>query len=155
MTDAFDPFGARAQLPGDSRVFYKLARLQEQGIATIDKLPFSIRILLESLLRNCDGDVISMDDVANLARWTPQSANRAEIPFKPGRVILQDFTGVPVIVDLASMRSAMERYGGDPGRINPTIPVDLVIDHSVPSCPPRVVSGSNQSAGPRWTVAVL
>ncbi|MGB3717354.1 MAG: aconitate hydratase AcnA [Candidatus Promineifilaceae bacterium] len=131
MSKLFDHFGARAILPGDERAFFRLAKLQEDGIANIDRLPFSIRVLLEALLRTCDGEVISRDDVTNLARWQAQSESRGELPFKPGRVILQDFTGVPVVVDLASLRSAMARYGGDPSRINPVVPVDLVIDHSV------------------------
>ncbi len=131
MSKLFDHFGARDILPGDERAYFRLAKLQEDGIADIDRLPFSIRVLLEVLLRNCDGEVISKEDVTNLARWPAQSESRGELPFKPGRVILQDFTGVPVVVDLASLRSAMARYGGDPSRINPVVPVDLVIDHSV------------------------
>lgn len=131
MSKLLDYFGARAVLPGDDIVYYRLAKLQEDGIAQIDRLPFSIRVLLEGLLRNYDGKVITKDDVVNLANWQPQSGSRGELPFKPARVILQDFTGVPVVVDLASLRSAMAKYGGDPSRINPVVPVDLVIDHSV------------------------
>jgi len=131
MSSVLDHFGARTLLPGGSISYYRLAKLKEDGIADIEKLPFSIRILLEALLRTCDGQVISREDVVNLARWQAQSSSRTELPFKPGRVILQDFTGVPVVVDLASLRSAMARYGGDPSRINPVVPVDLVIDHSV------------------------
>jgi aconitate hydratase len=131
MSKLLDYFGARAVLPGDEISYYRLAKLQEDGIAQIERLPFSIRVLLEGLLRNCDGKVITEEDVVNLAKWRAQSESRGELPFKPGRVILQDFTGVPVVVDLASIRSAMAKYGGDPSRINPVVPVDLVIDHSV------------------------
>src|SRR5208282_4531500 len=95
-----------------------------------DRLPVSIKVLLESCLRNCDDFEVTQQDVARLAGWTP-AGEAAEFPFKPARVILQDFTGVPCVVDLASMRAAMKRAGGDPQRINPLVPVDLVIDHSV------------------------
>lgn len=133
MADKFDPFQARDQFDtGDGKAgYYRLGKLQEAGIGTIDKLPFSIRILLESVLRNCDGYVVSEDDVKNLATWNAASPAKVEIPFMPSRVVLQDFTGVPAVVDLAAMRSAMARLGGDPKKINPLIPVDLVIDHSV------------------------
>jgi aconitate hydratase len=111
--------------------YYRLAALQEQGIGDISALPFSIKILLEAVLRNNNGFEIRDEDVINLARWSPTPAKVHEMPFKPARVILQDFTGVPSLVDLAALRSAMQRMGGDPGRIQPAIPVDLVIDHSV------------------------
>src|SRR5690625_1229712 len=94
-------------------------------------MPFSIKILLEALLRNEDGFQITGDDIRGLAAYDARKPARVEIPFKPGRVILQDFTGVPSVVDLAALRSAMHRMGGDPKRINPQVPVDLVIDHSV------------------------
>ena len=94
-------------------------------------LPYSIRILLESVLRNCDSFQISEQDVKNLTTWNAQTLDDIEVPFKPARVILQDFTGVPAVVDLAAMRSAMANNGGDPDKINPLIPVDLVIDHSI------------------------
>ena len=131
MSQLFDHFGARATLAGDSHAYYRLQTLQEQGIGQIDRLPYSIKVLLESALRNCDGYLVRPDDVENLANWQAQSDSRAEFPFKPGRVILQDFTGVPVVVDLAAMRSAMARLGGDSNKINPQVLVDLVIDHSV------------------------
>ncbi len=108
-----------------------MAKLEELGLCQVAKLPFSIRVLLESVLRNCDGFQVTEADVKNLAGWQAESPAQVEIPFKPARVILQDFTGVPAVVDLAAMRSAMQRLGGDPERINPLIPVDLVIDHSV------------------------
>jgi aconitate hydratase len=107
--------------------YYSLSSL---GIE-LSAIPFSIRILLESVLRNCDGFQITEQDVKNLAGWTPEGIANIEIPFKPARVLLQDFTGVPAVVDLAAMRSAMKRLGGDPDKINPSIPVDLVIDHSI------------------------
>jgi aconitate hydratase len=110
---------------------YRLDRLSGQGYTQLDRLPFSIRILLESLLRQCNQREITSQDVENLAEWLPQSPNRPSLPFRPARVIMQDFTGVPAIVDLAAMRSGIARLGGDPGKINPLVPVDLVIDHSV------------------------
>ena len=128
----FDPFGARDTFDtGSGKAgIYRLSKLQSLGLGSIDQLPFSIRVLLESVLRNCDGYVVSEDDVKTLAAWNAESPEKREIPFKPARVILQDFTGVPCVVDLAAMRAAMKRLGGDPQKINPLIPVDLVIDHS-------------------------
>ena len=111
--------------------FYNLARLEELGLTTLQKLPFSIRVMLESLLRQCDEHQITHQDVINLAGWVPLASERPTLPFKPARVIMQDFTGVPAVVDLAAMRSAIARLGGDPRQINPLVPVDLVIDHSV------------------------
>ena len=109
---------------------YRISRLEDAGLCNIDALPFSIRVLLESVLRHCDGALVCEEDVRHLAGWSP-TASSVEIPFLPSRVILQDFTGVPAVVDLAAMRSAMQRLGGDPDKINPLIPADLVIDHSV------------------------
>ncbi len=128
-----DPFGARAVLNtgGGSAVIYRLESLEKRGLGGISRLPFSIKVLLESVLRHCDGALITEQDVATLAGWNAKSPAAREVPFKPARVILQDFTGVPAIVDLAALRSAMQRLGGDPARINPSVPVDLVIDHSV------------------------
>ncbi|MCB9474486.1 MAG: aconitate hydratase AcnA [Candidatus Delongbacteria bacterium] len=110
---------------------YRLDALERAGMGQVSRLPYSIRILLESVLRNCDGYVIREEDVRRLAGWNPARPEAAEIPYRPARVILQDFTGVPCVVDLAAMRSAMQRMGGDPNRINPIVPVDLVIDHSI------------------------
>jgi aconitate hydratase len=110
---------------------YSLAKLQEKGYQNINRLPFSIKVLLEAVLRECDGYVVSEEDVKNIADYDPKNPVQEEIPFKPARVILQDFTGVPVVVDLAALRSAMSKMGGDPKKINPIVPVDLVIDHSV------------------------
>ena len=130
---SFDPFGARDQFDTGhgSAAIYRLSKLQEAGLGKVDRLPFSIRVLLEAVLRNCDGFSVTEQDVKNLAAWNPAAPAKQEIPFKPYRVVLQDFTGVPAVVDLAAMRSAMSRIGGDPEKINPLIPVDLVIDHSV------------------------
>ena len=129
----YDPFGARAVLNtgGGNVVIYRLESLEKRGLGGISRLPFSIKVLLESVLRNCDGALITEQDVAALAGWNAKSPAAREVPFKPARVILQDFTGVPAIVDLAALRSAMQRLGGDPARINPSVPVDLVIDNSV------------------------
>jgi aconitate hydratase len=134
-----DPFGACDTFEtGSGRAgIYRLARLEDAGLARISTLPFSIRVLLESVLRNCDGCRVTEQDVRNLAGFRPATASGAvpaapvEVPFMPARVVLQDFTGVPAVLDLAAMRGALKRLGGDPARINPSIPVDLVIDHSV------------------------
>jgi aconitate hydratase len=128
-----DAFGARCVInTGNGRaVIYRLENLEKAGLGSISHLPFSIKVLLESVLRNCDGALITEQEVAALAGWKAENPAAQEVPFKPARVILQDFTGVPAIVDLAAMRSAMKRLGGDPAKINPLVPVDLVIDHSV------------------------
>jgi aconitate hydratase len=129
MSKLFNHFGAREQLPGTDYYYYRLDKLAQYG--DIDRLPFSIKVLLEALLRTCDGYEVMPEDVEKLAAWNAKNPVKNEIPFKPGRVILQDFTGVPAVVDLAALRSAMARLGGDPKKINPQVPVDLVIDHSV------------------------
>ncbi len=130
MNKLFDHFGARTALPGHENLYYyRLDKLNSLGY--IDRLPFSIKIMLEALLRTCDGYEVMPEDVEKLAQWHASSPAKDELPFKPGRVILQDFTGVPAVVDLAALRSAMARLGGDPKKINPQVPVDLVIDHSV------------------------
>ncbi len=128
-----DPFAARDTFQGPKGPvgFYNLQKLEQAGIGKISRLPFSIRILLEAVLRNCDGYIVSEQDVHNLANWNPAQPAELEIPFLPARVVLQDFTGVPCVVDLAAMRDGMKTLGGDPKKINPLIPVDLVIDHSV------------------------
>jgi len=126
-----NPFGAKSSLKtasGEVTIF-RLSTLEQAGIGHL--LPISIRILVEAVLRNCDGHLITDEDVIKVADWHAQDASRPELPFKPARVLLQDFTGVPAVVDLAALRSAMQRMGGDPQRINPLIPSDLVIDHSV------------------------
>jgi aconitate hydratase len=109
---------------------YRLAALEKAGLVKLNRLPFSIRVLLEAALRQCNGQEITQVDVENIAHWTP-TGTRPGIPFLPARVVMQDFTGVPAVVDLAAMRAAVARMGGDPKKINPLVPVDLVIDHSV------------------------
>lgn len=111
-------------------VIFRLDALEKAGLTKLSKLPYSIRIVLEAALRQCNDKEITQDDVKNIASWTPKGA-RPGIPFLPGRVVMQDFTGVPAVVDLAAMRAAVARLGGDPKKINPLVPVDLVIDHSV------------------------
>ena len=126
-------FGARAEMEtATGRVrYYRLSALSAQSTVEVERLPFSIRVLLECLLRNEDCGETCREDVERMAAYDPASPAQTEIPWRPARVLLQDFTGVPAVVDLAAMRSAMARIGGDPERINPQIPVDLVIDHSV------------------------
>ena len=125
--------GARATFDtGNGEAYiYRLDKLEKDGLGPISSLPFSIKILLEAVLREVDGYIVNEEDVTKLAKWNAAAPAADEIPFKPARVILQDFTGVPAVVDLAAMRSAMARMGGDPQKINPIVPVNLVIDHSV------------------------
>ena len=126
-----NPFNARAtlQTPLGPKTIYRLDALK--SIANIDRLPYSIKVLLESCLRNVDGHVVTEADVKAIAEYTAKEPANFEIPFMPGRVVLQDFTGVPAVVDLAAMRAAMKRMGGNPSQVNPLVPCDLVIDHSV------------------------
>ena len=133
MARAADAFGARATLEtsGGRTTIHRLDRLEQLGHGAVSRLPFSIKVLLEALLRNCDGRLVTEEDVTSMANWNAPSPASREVPFKPARVILQDFTGVPSVVDLAAMRAAIQRLGGDPAKINPLVPVDLVIDHSV------------------------
>ena len=128
-----DTFGARTTVAagGAEGTVYRIQQLEEDGIADVSRLPYSIKILLEAALRQCDGFEITREDVERIARWSPETAGKEEIPFKPARVVMQDFTGVPAVVDLAAMRDAIVELGGDPKAVNPLIPVDLVIDHSV------------------------
>ncbi|KAA1040291.1 aconitate hydratase AcnA [Macrococcus equipercicus] len=119
------------ELNGKTYTFYSLKSLEEAGLGEISKLPYSIRVLLESVLRQFDGRVITEEHIKHLVKWGKKNDPNAEVPFKPSRVILQDFTGVPAVVDLASLRKAMDDVGGDVTKINPEVPVDLVIDHSV------------------------
>src|SRR5215510_1122516 len=118
---------------GDGRTgqLYSLPQLEKEGIGPIARLPVSIRIVLESVLRNCDGKKITEDDVRTLAKWGPNEERTEEIPFVVARVLLQDFTGVPLLVDLAAMRSAVAKLNKDPKLIEPLVPVDLVVDHSI------------------------
>jgi len=110
---------------------YNLKKLKDLGFDDIDKIPFSLRILLENVIRNLDGEVVTEENFRALATWVPNQKEKKEIPYIPSRVLLQDFTGVPAVVDLAALRSAIKRAGRDPDKINPLIPVDLVIDHSI------------------------
>ena len=144
--------------------YHRLGALSEQGV-DLARLPFSLKILLENLLRNEDDVTVTKDDILGLANWDPKAIPNLEIAFRPSRVLLQDFTGVPAVVDLAAMRDAMKRMGGDPKKINPLQPVELVIDHSVqvdeagpaiafkPPTPtsnsPGTASGTPSSAGAR------
>ena len=138
MSDT-DPFSSKRDFPLGG-IYHALDSLDESGLDT-SSLPYSIRVLLEGALRNCDGFLITEKDVRNIADWKA-NGERGEIPFRPSRVILQDFTGVPAVVDLAALRDAMVEMGGDPEKVNPQVPVDLVIDHSVQVD----VSGSNTQA---------
>ena len=130
---AGDPFNAKDTLSANGRdySFINLRSLQEQGVGNIDRMPYSIRVLLEAMVRNLDGFIVTNDDIAGLANYDAGNVNSVEMPFMPGRVVLQDFTGVPCVVDLAAMRDAMKNLGGDPEQINPAVACDLVIDHSV------------------------
>jgi aconitate hydratase len=110
---------------------YNLKKLKDLGFPDINKLPYSLRILLENIIRNLDGEVVTEENFLALSSWVPNQKEKKEIPYIPSRVLLQDFTGVPAVVDLAALRSAVKRAGGDPDQINPLIPVDLVIDHSI------------------------
>jgi aconitate hydratase A / 2-methylisocitrate dehydratase len=134
-TESKNTFGAKAPLKvgGDSVAIFKLDVLESAGIGEMSRLPFSLRVLLENLLRHEDGRFVRADDIRALAAWDPSSLGDGgrEISFMPARVLLQDFTGVPAVVDLAAMRDAMGRLGGDPKKINPLLPAELVIDHSV------------------------
>src|SRR3989441_12870907 len=116
---------------GREGFLHSLPALEEQGVGKISRLPVSIRIVLESVLRNCDGKKVRRNDVEALAKWNAKKPANEEIPFVVARIVLQDFTGVPLVVDLAAMRSAVKRLGGDPKIIEPLVPVDLVVDHSV------------------------
>jgi aconitate hydratase len=128
-----DFFKARDVLTVGKRkyVIYRLNALEKAGLTDLKRLPYSIRIMLEAALRQCNDIEITQQDVKNIAAWQPRAKSRPGIPFLPARVVMQDFTGVPAVVDLAAMRAAVARLGGDPKKINPLVPVDLVIDHSI------------------------
>src|SRR5438132_10805079 len=125
-------FGAAGKLKAGGRGYeiFRLAALEKAGAAKLARIPYSIKILLENLLRNEDGSTVKRSDIEYVAKWDP-SAPAREINFRPARVLLQDFTGVPCVVDLAAMRDALKKLGADPRKANPLIPADLVIDHSV------------------------
>ncbi len=133
MQSQTDPFGAKRTLSFDgvTATYYALDALAKKSFPNVDSLPFTLKILLENVLRRLDSYVFTEDDVQLLAGWDPEPSVVKEFPFLPSRVLLQDFTGVPTVVDLAAMRSAMARMGGDPQRVNPLVPADLIIDHSV------------------------
>ncbi|EKD34617.1 MAG: hypothetical protein ACD_75C02259G0001, partial [uncultured bacterium] len=111
--------------------YFAIRALTEQGMGTIDRLPYSIRILVENLLRKLDGRIVTEKDLRTIAGWRKQYDSPVEIPYHPARVLMQDFTGVPAVVDLAVMRDAVKELGGDPAKVNPSVPVELVADHSV------------------------
>ncbi|MGI8819344.1 MAG: aconitate hydratase [Chthoniobacterales bacterium] len=131
MNDEFQTLQKFDAGSGHEGYFHSLPALEKQGLGAIARLPVSIRIVLESVLRNCDGKKVRRKDVETLANWNAKQPANEEIPFVVARIVLQDFTGVPLVVDLAAMRSAVQRLGGDPKIIEPLVPVDLVVDHSV------------------------
>src|SRR6187399_3731154 len=111
--------------------YYSLPVAEKNGLKGISRLPFSLKVLLENMLRNEDGRTVAKEDIQAFAAWLKNKTSDREVPFRPARVLMQDFTGVPAVVDLAAMRDAMKHLGGDPKKINPLVPVDLIIDHSV------------------------
>src|SRR3981189_476204 len=131
MNDEFKTLQKFDAGQGRERFLHSLPALEEQGFGNISRLPVSIRIVLESVVRNCEGKKVRRKDVEALAKWNPKSPANEEIPFVVARIVLQDFTGVPLVVDLAAMRSAVKELGGNPKIIEPLVPVDLVVDHSV------------------------
>ncbi len=131
MSDAFKTKQTFDIGNGKQGTLFSLPALERQGVGPISRLPISIRIVLESVLRNCDGKKVTEEDVRTLANWNAKAPKPVEIPFVVARVVLQDFTGVPLLVDLAAMRSTVSRLGRDPKMIEPLVPVDLVVDHSV------------------------
>ena len=134
MSQSLDSFNCRKTLKvGDrSYVYFSLKEAEKNGLEGASDLPFSMKVVLENLLRNEDGRSVKKADIEAAAAWTKnRGKTEHEIAFRPARVLMQDFTGVPAVVDLAAMRNAMENLGGDPNKINPLVPVDLVIDHSV------------------------
>ena len=134
MAKSLDSFNCRSTLKVDDTeyVYYSLVEAEKNGLTGISALPFSMKVILENLLRNEDGRTVKKDDILSVAAWlTNKGKGEAEIAYRPARVLMQDFTGVPAVVDLAAMRDAMVALGGDPQKINPLVPVDLVIDHSV------------------------
>ena len=128
--NSFNALSAISTPQGNVNIF-RLDALEKQSIGHVSKLPFCMKVMLEQALRQQDDFEITQDDVKRLANWNAKAVEPVEMPFKPARVILQDFSGVPCLVDLAAMRSALARVGADPKKINPLVPVDMVIDHSV------------------------
>src|SRR6201989_8506 len=119
------------QVGSKTYAYFSLPIAERNGLKGISRLPFSMKVLLENLLRNEDGRTVTKDDIKAVAEWLKTKTSEREIAFRPARVLMQDFTGVPAVVDLAAMRDAMKQLGGDPQKINPLVPVHLVIDHSV------------------------
>src|SRR5271165_2117489 len=132
MSESVNSFGSQSTLKSGDRTYeiYRLGALEKKGV-TLNRLPFSLRILLENLLRHEDGKSVTADDIEFLAKWEAKAEPSREIAYMPARVLMQDFTGVPAVVDLAAMRDAIKTLGGDPERVNPLVPAELVIDHSV------------------------
>ncbi|WP_028986551.1 aconitate hydratase AcnA [Thermicanus aegyptius] len=131
MNEARFDVQAELEVGGKKYVYFRLEGLEEKGIGEVKRLPYSIKVLLEAAVRQYDGRAITGEHVEQLANWASTRDANKEVPFKPSRIVLQDFTGVPAVVDLAAMREAVKKAGGDPEKINPLVPVDLVIDHSV------------------------
>src|SRR5476651_695229 len=131
MSNAFSTLREFSPAPGKTGYLHSLPALETAGVGPVSRLPVSIRIVLESVLRNCDGKKVSEANVTELANWKPNDTRTAEIPFVVARIVLQDFTGVPLLVDLAAMRSAVAKLGKNLKIIEPLVPVDLVVDHSV------------------------
>ena len=152
MTNPNDPLGALATLETSSGPvsYYRLDRLTELGLTDIGRLPFSVRVLLENLLRRLDGHIVTEEDVHALASWAPGSLSPRELPFLPARVLLQDLTGIPVVADLAALRSEVDRLGADPQRVNPLFPVDLVVDPAteVSATPTETGTPAGETATP-------
>ncbi|MDH3879692.1 MAG: aconitase family protein, partial [Desulfobacterales bacterium] len=124
-------YRSQIEITNRTYTFFDITRLEKNGIADVKRLPYSIKILVENLLRKLDGRVVLDEDLKNIARWQKSYETPVEIPYHPARVLMQDFTGVPAVVDLAAMRDAVKDMGGDPQKINPLVPVDLIVDHSV------------------------
>jgi aconitate hydratase len=126
-----ETFAREFQVGGQTYTLFDIQRLEAEGVANISRLPFSIRVLVENLLRKMDGQIVSEENLTSIANWQKQYDAPVEIPYHPARVLMQDFTGVPAVVDLAAMRDAVKKLGGDPAKVNPLVPVDLIVDHSV------------------------
>jgi len=124
-------FLKKVSIKGEDYHILDINLLEKKGIAEIGRLPFSIRVLVENLLRKLDNHIVREEDLQNIAKWQKSYDTPVEIPHHPARVLMQDFTGVPAVVDLAAMRDAVKTLGGDPRKINPLIPVELVVDHSI------------------------
>ena len=124
-------FRKEIEINGKKIIFFDINQLEKIGAPDVGKLPFSIKILVENLLRKLDGRIVTEQDLFKIAKWEKQYEAPVEIPYHPARVLMQDFTGVPAVVDLAAMRDAVKALGGDPAKINPLAPVDLIVDHSV------------------------